>query len=275
MLRALIEGRELLINLVKRDLKARYKSTVLGFFWSFAKPLLIMIILWVVFSRIVRIRLRDPELPFTLHLLCGILPWMYLTTSLVEGMNSIVANAELVKKARLPLEVFPISAVLSNLVHFLLGLVVLFGFIFAFGGTLNWWLLLLPVIIVFQTFFLIGVAMIVSSLYVFYRDVASIMEVILTGWFYVTPIIYPMYLALEKLTEMNMHRAFTLLMLNPMSPIVILYRWSLLAPEFSQPEIPPDLLLFYTGAALVISIVLYYIGRVIFKHYSGRFADEL
>ena len=275
MWRSLFEGRELLFNLVKRDLKARYKSTVLGFFWSFAKPLLIMVILWVVFSRIVRIELRDPHLPFTLHLLCGILPWMYLSTSLAEAMQSVVANSELVKKARLPLEVFPVSAVMSNLVHFLLAMVVLFGFIFAFGGSLSLWLLALPAVVVFQTFFLIALALIVSSLFVFYRDVASILEVVLTGWFYVTPIIYPIYLASEKLPEMNMQWAFVLLMLNPMTSIILLYRWVLLAPEYSQPELSPDLLLLYSGIALIISIVLYVIGQAIFNHYRRRFADEL
>lgn len=275
MWRSLYQGRELLINLVKRDLKSRYKSTVLGFFWSFAKPLLIMVILWVVFSRIVRIDLRDPNLPFTLHLLCAILPWMYVTNSLAEAMQSVVANSELIKKARLPLEVFPVSAVMSNLVHFLLAMVVLFGFIFAFGGSLSLWVFALPVVIVFQTFFLIGLALIVSSLFVFYRDVASILEVVLTGWFYVTPIIYPIYLASEKLPEMNMQWAFVLLMLNPMTPIILLYRWTLLSPEYSQPELSPDLLLIYSGTSLIISIAVYITGRSIFNHYKRRFADEL
>ncbi len=275
MWREIIQSHELLSNLVKRDLKARYKSTVLGFFWSVAKPLLIMLILWIVFSRIVRIELRDPEVPFALHLLCGILPWMYLTSALTESMYSILANSELVKKARLPLEVFPLSSVISNLIHFLLALLVLFGFLFAFGTRLTPWILLLPFAIILQTFFLFGIALIISSLFVFYRDVSSIMEVILTGWFYVTPIIYPIYLAQNKLQEMDMSWAFVLIMLNPMTPFVVLYRWIFLAADFSQPELSLSFLLFYLLMAFITSCILFMIGRAVFRHYGRKFADEL
>ena len=263
------------MNLVKRDLKARYKTAVLGFFWSFAKPLFIMLILWIVFSKIVPIQLRDPALPFTLHLLCGILPWMFVTSGLMESMMSVLVNSDLVKKAQLPLSVFPAASVLANLVHFLLALLVLFGFIFAFGVRLSPWILLLPLIILFQTFFLFSVALILSSLYVFYRDVSSIMEVIFTGWFYATPIIYPMYMAQEKLGELGMNWAFILLMLNPMAPIVLMYRWVLLAPAYSQPELPPEIFLRYVFIAFLISIGLYLVGSTTFRYYSRRFADEL
>ncbi|MCD6384408.1 ABC transporter permease [Candidatus Sumerlaeota bacterium] len=271
----LYRKRELLLNLVKRDIKARYKATVLGFFWSVGKPLFIMLILWILFSQIVRIPLRDKHLPFALHLLCGVLPWMYLSTALIEAMYSVTINAELVKKARLPLEVFPVSAILSNLVHFVLALLVLFVFIFAFRSRLTPWILLLPVVIILQTFFILGMGLILSALFVFYRDLASILEVVLTGWFYLTPIIYPMYLAQEKLVEMHKEWVFTLLMLNPMTPIIILYRWVLLAADFSQPELNKYLLLFYVCMALIISLLLYLIGRLVFRHYSRRFADEL
>lgn len=275
MWRELIQARELLINLVKRDLKARYKATILGFFWSVGKPLLLMLILWLVFSKIVRIELRDKDLPFALHLLCGILPWMYLTAGLTEAMNSVLVNGELVKKARIPLEVFPVSAVLSNLVHFLLALIVLFGFILGFGIGLTAWLLMLPVIIFFQTFFLLGMGLILSALFVFYRDVASILEVVLAGWFYVTPIIYPIYLAEEMLEKMGMEWAFVLLMLNPISPVIIAYRRVLLSSAFNQAELTGNWLMLYMATSLLISIIIYFIGRRVFKHYSRRFADEL
>lgn len=271
----LYQNRELLLNLVKRDIKARYKATVLGFFWSVGKPLFIMLILWILFSQIVRIPLRDKDLPFALHLLCGVLPWMYLSSALIEAMYSVTVNGELVKKARLPLEVFPVGAILSNLVHFILALLVLFAFIFAFRSRLTSWILLLPVVIALQTFFILALGLILSALFVFYRDLASILEVILTGWFYLTPVIYPMYLAQEKLVEMHKEWVFALLMLNPMSPIVILYRWVLLAAEFSQPELNKYLLIFYICMALIISLLLYVIGRLVFRHYSRRFADEL
>ncbi len=275
MWRNLIQARELLLNLVKRDLKARYKVTVLGFFWSIGKPLLYMLILWLVFSRIVKIEIRDKDLPFALHLLCGILPWMYLTSALTESMHSVLANGELVKKTRMPLEVLPVSAVLSNLVHFILALLVLLGFIVAFGVRLTPWVLALPLVILLQTFFLLGMALLLSSLFVFFRDVASILEVVLAGWFYITPIIYPIYLAEEMLTARGMHWAYVLLMINPLSPLIIAYRRVWLASAFSQPEMDERWLLIFLAIALLISLFIYFIGRKVFKHYSRKFADEL
>ena len=101
------------------------------------------------------------------------------------------------------------------------------------------------------------------------------MEVILTGWFYLTPIIYPIYLAQDTLQERGMGWAFVVIMINPMTPFVVLYRWIFLAGAFSQPELAPMLLLVYLGIGLCTSLIFYITGRAVFKHYGRKFADEL
>lgn len=279
MMKELWKSRELIAALVKRDLKVRYKSSALGFLWSVAKPLLLMAVLFAVFSIIFRLQIRNPKLPYALHLLPGILAWTYLTGALFESLHSILANANLVKKVKLPAEVFPVSSILSNLIHFLLALLILFVFMLAFKMAFSWTILLLPLIILLQTLFLLGPALLISSLNVFYRDVASILEVIIMAWFYVTPIFYPYYYAEKELGSIMGGLFLKFYLLNPMAVIALAYRRALyssaLAPPENIPEISDATLLKYLFFSLIISIIMIIIGRLAFKKLSGKFADEL
>jgi lipopolysaccharide transport system permease protein len=279
MLVRLYQVREVVWNLVKRELKGKYKGSVLGFFWSVGKPLLIMLILYGVFSTVIRIpgMLRAP-LPYALHLLAGILPWYFLLGSLSEGTFCIIGNAEIIRKAKVDAEVFPTATIVSNMVHFALALLILFGFMAAFGVYPGWEIVCLPLLVVLQGFFLFAVVLFLSSLNVFYRDVGSITEVVLHGWFYITPIIYPVdfvwrYLTAEGRTLWEGY--YYLFMLNPMAPLCAAYRRVLYGPVLHPREVEDVILLLYLLYVVILSLVLFVIGKRVFHKLSERFADEV
>jgi lipopolysaccharide transport system permease protein len=278
MIREMWKSRELVWNLVKRDLKTRYKSSVLGFFWSFGKPLFLMLILWFVFTTVIRLpqfNERNPGMPFTLHLLTGILVWSFFTGGLMDAMHSIYANSNLVKKVKLNAAVFPVSSVLANLVNHLLALLVLFCFMIAFRAPFPWYIFLLPFVILLQTFFMIALSLLVSSLYIFYRDISSIVEILLTGWFYATPIIYPFWLAEDAITGRLGRTFYYLYLLNPITPIVVAYRRLLFHSLLNPPEMPDACVLYYLLYTLLLSGLFYILFRRLFRYYALRFADEL
>jgi len=270
------QNRALLVTLVKRDLKVRYKASALGFLWSFGRPLALMLILWVVFSHFIGLQTAHPDLPFPMQLLAGILPWMFLTGAVFESQTAIIANENIIKKIRVPSVVFPGASVLSNLVHFLLALGVLFVFILFSTVPFGWEIILLPFLIFLQTAFLLALAMILSSLNVFYRDVGSISEIVVTMWFYLTPIIYPLQVAREKLQESS-DVLYYLYMLNPMTPIICGYRRVLYGSllRTGGRELDDRTLVMGLGVSLASTVLLLFIASKLFTRLSRRFADEL
>ena len=277
MFRELYQARELVWNLVKRDLKTRYKSSVLGFFWSFGKPLFLMLILWFVFTTVLRLpefKKRNPDFPFALHLLSGVLAWSFFTGGLSDAMHSIYANSNLVKKVKLNPAVFPVSAILSHLINYIFSLLALFCFMIAYRTPLSPHILLLPVLIFMHTFLMLSLSLILSSLYVFYRDVGSILEITLTGWFYATPIIYPFWLAAAEIPKRFSIWASYVYLLNPITPLVVAYRRVLFHALLPTPEMPDVFLIYYLLYVLALSVIMYNIFVRIFSRLAVRFADE-
>jgi lipopolysaccharide transport system permease protein len=280
MIRDLLHNRELIFTLVKRDLKVRYKASALGFLWSFGKPLFLMLIMTAVFSHIVGI---ETPIPYTLHILTGLLPWLFLQGSLFEAQNSILANANVVKKVHLPSEAFPTSAVLSNLVHLLLAFIVLSFFIVGHALLIDlrllpsWEIIFLPFLLLLQTAMLLGIALIVSSLNVFYRDVGSITEIVITAWFYMTPVIYSIQKARIQLKEnMGSEALYYLYLSNPMTPIIVGYRRVLYGDYLRYaPEVSDSTLLMGLGVSTLFTVVVLMIGTSMFRRLSRKFADEL
>lgn len=279
--RQLLANRELILTLVKRDLKVRYKATTLGFLWSFGRPLLLMLIMWTVFTVIVPIK---TDIPYGLHLLTGVLAWMFFTGAIFESQVSILANSNVVKKIALPTAVFPTASVLSNLVHLLLALSVLavfiVGYAFVMGARIlpGWEIVLLPLIVILQSAILLGLSLILSSLFVYYRDVGSISEIALSAWFYLTPIIYPMQVARERLKALGggSDILYYLYLCNPMTPIVVAYRRVLYGQYLrNAPEVADGTLLVGLGISAVWGVVLLGFGSWLFGRLSRRFADEL
>ena len=269
--------RNLLLNLVRRDLTVRYKSTVLGFFWSFAKPLALTGIFYLVFDVILEMHLKETAIPFALHLLSGILAWTFFQGATTDAMHSILANANLIKKVRLPLPVFPLASVCSHMVHFILALLVLFALMIWQQLPPSPLILLLPLVLALQFMLTWAIAMALAALNVFYRDVSSIWEVLTQAWFYGTPIIYPVYYATDKLDLMGLGWLKWLYLANPMTPIVLAYRRLTLYAALSDGglECPDSLLLLSLGLCLVVTMVIFYLSWLLFSHFSEKFADEL
>lgn len=270
--------RNLLYNLVRRDLTVRYKSTVLGFFWSFVKPLVLTAIFYVAFDKLMPMRsMKEPGIPFALLLLTGILAWTFFVGATAEAMNVILANANLIKKVRLPLAVFPVAAVCSHLIHFILALLVLLVLLIVAGLPPAPIFFLLPVVIGLQFLLTLAVSLGLSALNVFYRDVASLWEVLTTAWFYATPIVYPLAVATGKLDELHLGWLKWVYLANPMTPIISAYRRILLYGPLDRQvpglaDVPLGLSL---AICLGITLLLLGLAWKLFLHFSKSFADEL
>jgi len=186
----LFRYRGLIYSLVARELKARYRGSVLGFFWSFINPLLLLAIYSFIFTTIMPNRAEGLQ-PYALFLLCGILPWNWFATSLNEAAGSLIAGGNLIKKVLFPAEVLPIVTVLANMVHFFLALPIVMIVLLVYRhwpdpAGLVWF----PVVVAVQLVFTIGWALGLAALTVHFRNIRDILTNVLMLWFFSTPIIY-------------------------------------------------------------------------------------
>jgi ABC-type polysaccharide/polyol phosphate export permease len=186
--------RGLIQSLVARELKARYRGSVLGIFWSFGNPLLLLLVYSAVFKYLVPDRDNTVQ-PYALFLFCGLLPWTWFASSLNESATSLTAGGNLIKKVLFPAEVLPIVSVLANMVHFFLGLLILVVFLVIYRHTpdlpgLFWF----PVAVAIQLVFTLALALMLSALTVHFRDIRDLLANLLTFWFFATPIVYPYFL---------------------------------------------------------------------------------
>jgi lipopolysaccharide transport system permease protein len=257
---SLLRYRGLIQSLVARELKARYRGSVLGFVWSFVNPLLLLSVYSFVFTTIMRS--QDPRTtPFAVFLFCGLLPWIWFSSSLTEATSSLISGGNLIKKVLFPAEVLPIVSVLANMVHYLLGLSVLAAFMIAFqhypsAGALLWF----PVVIAVQLVFTLGLAFGLSSLTVHFRDVRDLLANVLTLWFFATPIIYPYFMP-------SVSRFLTLFRLNPFYHLAVSYQEILFFGQFGHAR---SLLLL---AAL--SILVFLGGYWLFDRLRDSFAEAV
>ncbi len=186
----LVRYRSLIWSLVARELKARYRGSVLGFVWSFINPLLLLGIYSFVFSTILPNR-TDSLSPYALFMLCGILPWTWFSASLTEASNSLISGGNLIKKVLFPAEVLPIVSVLANMVHFFLALPIVLVMLVLYQhwpnpAGLAWF----PVVVLIQLIFTTGIAFVLAAFTVHFRDIRDILANVLMLWFFITPIIY-------------------------------------------------------------------------------------
>ena len=224
-LRALFRYRGLIQTLVTRDLKARYRGSVLGFFWSFINPLLQLAIYSWVFATVMPRTTDDASLePYALFMFCGILPWNWFSSSILESSNVLIAGGNLIKKVLFPAEVLPIVSVLANMVHFFLGLLILLAFLIGYRhwpdpGDLIWF----PIAVAVQLIFTAALGLILAALTVHFRDIRDLLANLLQLWFFATPIIY--YWRQE-----NVLRFKPLFDLNPFTHLAISYQEILFFP---------------------------------------------
>ncbi len=184
---SLIHHRTLIITLVLRELRARYRGSLLGFLWSFLNPLLLMLVYVLVFS----IYLRAPQANYAVFLFAGLLPWLWFSSSLGHATGVIVGGGALVKRVLFPAEVLPLVSVLSNMVNFLLSLPLLFLFLFLFGIPVTPWAASLPLLLALQLLLTVGLALPLAALNVHLRDVEQILGNLLILWFFLSPVLYP------------------------------------------------------------------------------------
>ncbi|MBD3413415.1 MAG: hypothetical protein GF421_03165 [Candidatus Aminicenantes bacterium] len=254
-LKEIYQYRFLVLSLVSRDLKVKYKGSVLGFFWSLLNPLVMLAVYTVAFKYIIKVRVEN----FPIFFLCAFLPWSYLNASLSMSVGAIKDNGNLVKKVYFPREVLPLSVVLSNLVQFLLTFLILIPALLFFKIDLGLALLLLPLVILFQTGFNLGLSYFFSASHVFFADIKHLLEIFLQIWFWLTPIIYPVSFIPEKY--------LVLYKLNPAVWFVEGYR-SLLLHNKGIP-FQECVLLFLIGA------VFFLFGHLFFNYKNKRFAEEI
>lgn len=217
-LATLYRHRQLIAALTARDLKARYRGSLLGFFWSLANPLLLLGVYTLAFTVFFP---SDVARPYPLFLFAGILPWTFFSAAILESTNAISSNAGLIKKVMFPAEALPLVVVLSHLVHFALAMPVLFVATLAFAlhgdVAVHSTMLLVPFLMLLQTFFVAGIALIVASASVLFRDLRDIVTNLMQLGFFLTPIIY----LIDRIPS-RFFRA--LLRLNPMTPFVVSYQ---------------------------------------------------
>jgi ABC-type polysaccharide/polyol phosphate export permease len=176
---------------VARELKARYRGSVLGFFWSFVNPLLLLLVYTFVFTVVLPGAHPEELEPFALFMFCGILPWSWFSSSLLESSNVLIAGGNLIRKVLFPAEVLPIVTVFAGMVHFCLGLPILAAFLFYYqvpivASDLAWF----PLVVLIQLALTLGLALLLSALSAHFRDVRDLLSNLLTLWFFATPIIY-------------------------------------------------------------------------------------
>jgi len=212
----LIRYRGLIQSLVARELKARYRGSVLGFLWSFVNPLLLLLVYWFVFTTVMPNTMAGVQ-PYALFMFCGILPWTWFSASLTEASGSLIAGGNLIKKVMFPAEVLPIVSVLANMVHFFLGLPILILFLIIFRPPTLWHFAWFPVAVLVQLVFTTALALFVAALAVHFRDIRDILANVLLLWFFATPIIYPWF-------QPGLQRFKPLFNANPFTHLAVSYQ---------------------------------------------------
>lgn len=249
-LKNLWRHRQLITALTARDLKARYRGSVLGFFWSLANPLLLLGVYTLVFTKFFP---QQVVQPYPLFLFAGILPWTFFAAAVLEATGSVSSNAGLIKKVMFPAEALPLVVVLSHLVHFAAALPILLAAIFTFAllgkFTLSWTILLAPLLMLLQACFVAGIAMAVSSASVLFRDLRDIVANLLQLGFFVTPVLY----LIERIESRPLR---ALLRMNPMTPFVVAYQDIFFFGRFPNTS-DTVLIVFYTVASLVVGYIVF------------------
>lgn len=268
----LVESRELLVNLTLRELRGKYKRSLLGWSWSLVNPLATMAIFTVVFRYFLKVKVPagDPSglNVFAFFLLCGLLPWNYLANGMSGSMGAVLGNANLIKKVYFPRELLVVSTVFSWTVSLLVELAVLAIALLIFGNGILVWLVPLLLLVALQTVFVLGVGLFLGVLNVFFRDVQHFVGIILQIWFYATPVVYPITVVPTTAHAIGHQIPVRVLYgLNPMVRFVEAYR---------------SLLYDVRGPALgdiayltVVSFATLAIGLVVFNRLEPTLAEEL
>ncbi|MEM8962084.1 MAG: ABC transporter permease [Acidobacteriota bacterium] len=250
----------LLRELVRRDFQSRYAGSLFGFLWSFVQPLFQLVLFTFVFSSVLKMSLLGERTDnFASFFFCGLLPWMAINEGTVRGATAITDNAAIVKKLRFPSQILVFTVVLAALIHAAIAGIVFVVFL-AIDGSLS--VVTLPVLLFavpVQVVLTVGIALALAALNVFFRDTTQFLGMVLQGWFFLTPIVYPLSLVPDEFRRW--------IMLNPLTTLVDLYRLALLGGTLDDVEgvIP----------LCVTATVVLVVGWLIFARLRPAFVDEL
>lgn len=270
--------RELLMGMIKKELKVKYKNSILGFFWTMLNPALYTVIFWLVFTKF----LPNGIPQFVIFFLSGLLVWNLFTNSVTGATGSVVNNAAIVKKVYFPREILPLSNVGASVVHYFLQSIVLVSSLVLFRHNIEWSLVwLIPIALVALVIFSAAMGIFFSALNVYLRDTQHMLELLLLAWFWATPVVYPFSDVVNRGGLIA-----KLFQFNPITMIIVPFQRII----YTQTEVhqagvktPRQLLPVESGlwylrnisAVLALSIILFYISIRIFDRAQGNFAEEL
>lgn len=259
-LKEIYEYREMIFSLVKRDLRGRYKGSVLGFLWTFINPLLQLVVYTLVFSVIMRSGIEK----YYLFLFVALVPWIFFSSSLTGGANCIMTSQDMIKKIYFPREVLPIAYVTTSFVNMLLSFVVVLGVLIVTEYGINpVAMLYLPIIMVVEYFLALGIALLSSALTVYFRDLEYILGIIAMAWQFLTPVMYPQEMVEDALPP----TLLAIWNLNPATPLINAYRDILYYKQV--PELSTLM------SVVVLGIIVLVIGYTAFRRLQRGFAEEL
>lgn len=255
-IKEIYQYREMVFSLIRKDLRGRYKGSVLGILWTFINPLLQLAVYTVVFSFLFKTNIDK----FYIFLFVGLVPWLFFNTSLVGGATSVVSQENLIKKIYFPRQVLPISYVTSGFVNMLLTFLVIFAVLIFSGFGMNIKVLwALPIVMLVEYLLALGIAMITSAVTVYFRDLEYILGIVAMCWMYLTPILYEVDIIPEEFRY--------LIYFNPMTGVIMCYRDILYYKQLPQLQT--------LGGAFVVGAVFLVAGFVIFQKMQRRFVEEL
>ena len=255
-LREIFQYREAVRNLVARDLKVRYSNSALGVVWSLFSPLLMTLVYYVVFTYLVPSGIQK----FPVFIMAGLMPWTFFASSMIGTTLAISSNGQLINRVYFPREVLPLASLLANGVNFLIALVLLFAFIAVFRIQLGLSLVWLPLIVLIQTLFSLGLGLLLSALNVYFRDTQQLVEVGTLAWFFVTPILY-------SIDRFSVTLKTLVQVINPMAGLVVAYRHVLYSGDSPQLEL--------LAVTAVEAVIMLAIGALVFRRLSPSFAEEV
>lgn len=261
LIKEIFKYRELLKNNVKKEVRGRYKNSILGVMWTFLNPLLQIAVYAMIFPYILK-----QQQPYYLIFVCvGLIPWSFFTTTIIQSTNTIIGNANIVKKVYFPREILPLSVVLSGAINFLIATIIILAFCIGGGKGITWHIIIFPIILLLQMILQLAISFVLSAVTVYIRDIEHFVQIVLMLMFYATPIVYSTAtLDGSTATARFMKKV---IMLNPMTTIIEGYRsifYTQTLPDFKG-----------IGIWYIISILLLFIGWLIFKKLQKGFAEEL
>jgi len=254
-LKNLYNNKELLFQLTLRQIKSRYKQSVLGISWAILKPIGMMVVFTVIFSKFMKV--PSDGIPYPIFSYCALLPWTFFSASLSSGINSMTSNTSLIQQIYFPRIIFPLSAVMSSFVDFTIASVIFIGLMIFYKVQITIYVFLLIPILLLQIVLTIPICILGSALNVFYRDVGQALVFITQLWMYACPIVYPISVVPEKYRM--------LYALNPMSGIIDSYRKVIIqgiAPNWE-----------YLLISFVVTVLVFFSFFMVFNKLEMKLAD--